>query len=102
MLECLRALLPDRLQALKIAANYSVNVLEAVTLYVKNSYFRVRVFFGVVRNSVFELCTSVIDRFLNGHFPLEGKIVPYNSGPVHILASKDIPEKQKTKAMPKM
>lgn len=73
--------------ALRSATSKSVRVLEIITLHVRMDDCRVRVDFGIIRNTSVPILlgTSVINRFVKRVFPAERKVAPYNFRQIPIL-----------------
>ena len=71
------------------ASRNAMNLVGVLPLFIRMGDLKVRVWFGVVENLAVPvlLGTSYIDRFVQGIFPQERKVVPNDSRPVAILSS---------------
>lgn len=72
----------------KSESNNPVDVIGNIMLFVQLGDLHVRVHIGVVDKLAFPLLvgTSFIDRFVQGIFPMERRVVPVRSGPLAIIS----------------
>lgn len=77
-----------QLPRLRTATKAPILLDGTILLFVKIGELRVRVWFGIVKNLAVDILlgTSFIDRYIQGIFLSERKILPWHSQPVPILS----------------